>query len=195
MPINKLVHLLKPWVGTFLLVALLHFTGLLSAVSYYSQRAFLASGLLNATPERKELEPFPFDFHLQTLDGKQVNINDLKGKVLFLNLWATWCGPCRAEMPGIEKLYVSQTSDSIVFIMLSLDKRSDDRKITNYLTEKGYTFPVYRPADSLPKQLNVPSIPVTLVVNKKGNIVYKHIGVANYDTNRFKKFLKSLVDE
>jgi thiol-disulfide isomerase/thioredoxin len=195
MPIVKLLRLLKSWFGAMLLVAVLYFTGLLGAVSYYSQRVLLVSGLLNARPELKEKEPFPFDFNLQTLDGRQLNMHDLRGKVLFLNLWATWCGPCRAEMPGIEKLYTSETSDSIVFIMLSLDKRGDERKINNYLTEKGYTFPVYRPVGSLPEKLQVPSIPVTLVVNKKGNVVYRHVGAASYDTNRFKKFLKDLVDE
>jgi thiol-disulfide isomerase/thioredoxin len=195
MPIGKFLRLLKPFVGTLLLIAVLHFTGLLSGVSYYSQRALLFSGLLNAQPELKKAEPFLFDFQLQMMDGKRVDVNDLRGKVLFLNLWATWCGPCRAEMPGIQTLYDSEISDSIVFVMLSLDKQGNESKINKFITEKGYTFPVYRPVDSLPEQLNVPSIPVTLVVDKKGNIVYKHVGAANYDTNRFTKFLKTLLNE
>jgi len=195
MPMMKFVKLIKPWASVLVLIAALKFTGLFSYASYYSQAMLIESGLLNAPTERKGIEPFLFDFELQTLDGKVLPTRDLKGKVIFLNLWATWCGPCRAEMPSIQKLYSAAASDSIVFIMLSIDKRGDEPKIEKYLQEKRLTLPVYRPIESLPEKLKVPSIPTTFVIDKKGNIVYEKVGVANYDTNRFKDFLNSLSNE
>lgn len=195
MPMMKLIKLLKSLASALILIAVLKFTGLLGYASFYSQTILFKSGLFNARTEKKGKEPFSFDFEIQTMDGRVLPMHDLKGKIIFLNLWATWCGPCRAEMPSIQKLYNAVASDSIAFVMLSIDKKGDDTKIEKYLREKGFTFSVYRPVGSLPEKLKVPSIPTTFVINKKGDIVYDHVGSANYDTNHFKKFLNSLANE
>lgn len=195
----KLLRHLKSLSLTVLLLLVLHTTGLLSAVSVETQALLLRSGLLNATPETTTKEPFPFSFSLKTLEGKSVSMESLKGKVVFINIWATWCGPCRAEMPGIQKLYASIQDPDITFVMLALDKKGEEAKIKKYLLDKGFTFPIYRPSDagdrSLPELLQVPSIPTTFVVDKAGNVVYKNVGTANYDTKKFKNFLQDLVSK
>lgn len=193
----KLLSLLKSVLTPLLLVLLLYSTGALQTVSVHAQSLLLRTGLLNANPNTPAEEPFPFEFTLKTLDGESVEMKSLQGKVIFLNLWATWCGPCRAEMPNIQKLYTGLKNDSIAFVMLAIDKKGDEPKIKKYLDEKGFTFPIYRPAyagdSSFPEILRVPSIPTTFVISKQGNVVYKNVGTANYNTNKFKKFLQDLL--
>lgn len=195
----KLLSLLKSFSLTLALLFALYTTGLLSAASVQAQRLLIHSGLLDANPVEVEKVTFPFDFTLVDLEGNRLEMGSLKGKVIFLNLWATWCGPCRAEMPGIQKLYSTLTSSEIVFVMLAIDKKGDEVKIKKYLQTKGFTFPVYRPVyddeNSFPDLLKVPSIPTTFVVDKQGMVVYKKVGTANYDTKKFRNFLERLTTE
>lgn len=195
----KLLSLLKSVLLPFLIVLLLYATGLLQTASVHAQALLLRTGLLNANPQAFAKEPFPFEFTLKTLNGESVEMKSLQGKVIFLNLWATWCGPCRAEMPNIQKLYAGMKDDRIAFVMLAIDKKGDEPTIKKYLDEKGLAFPIYRPTyagdSSFPEILRVPSIPTTFVIDKQGNVAYKNVGTANYNTNKFRNFLKDLLNE
>ena len=200
MPMNKAVSLLKSIALPLLVLLTLHLTGLLGTTATYAQKLLLQTGVLNARVEDEVTkENFSFDFTIQSLAGEPVPMDSLKGKVIFLNLWATWCGPCRAEMPDIESLYKGMQNKDIAFVMLSIDRASDEAKIKNYITSKGFTFPVYKITqpfpEGLPEALQVPSIPTTFVINKAGELVYKNVGTANYDTKKFRIFLESLSQE
>jgi thiol-disulfide isomerase/thioredoxin len=189
---NKIIKFLKPWAGAVLIVAALHFTGLLSSISFLAQSAILKTGLMNASAETvKEDIDFNYDFQIKDLNGNRLDFRQFENKVVFLNLWATWCGPCRAEMPTIQKLYEKMKDDSnVAFVMLSIDKDKDLPKVIRYLKDKEYTFNGYMPSGYLTEQLNVPSIPTTFVISKEGKILTKEVGTTNFNTNRFYKFLK-----
>ena len=145
---------------------------------------------MNASVETTNAkEDFDFDFTLKDLKGNAVSVTQFKGKVVFLNLWATWCGPCRAEMPTIQELYNEVDRDKIAFVMLSLDKAEDQAKVVSYIKKKGFTFPVFTVASELPEVLNVPSIPTTFVISKSGKIISQNVGTSNFNTKKFKKFL------
>lgn len=165
----------------------LYFTGLYTDVAALTQRAILSTGLITADTELENPDDADFNFLLQTLDGKTVKLEDFKGKVIFLNLWATWCPPCIAEMPGIQDLYDKIDHEDIVFIMLSIDDNIDKPK--KFIAKKEYSFPVYLPASRVPDVFRSPSIPTTFVISKEGKIVSKKVGMANYDTRSFLKFL------
>jgi thiol-disulfide isomerase/thioredoxin len=135
---------------------------------------------------------FDYGFILKDLQGNKVDASKYKGKVVFLNMWATWCGPCRAEMASIEKLYTGLNKKNIEFIMLSLDRPGAEQNVKNYITTKQFTFPVFMPAASLTQQLNVPSIPTTFIIDKNGKIVAKEVGSTNYDTKEYKELLEGL---
>lgn len=196
---TKLLNSIKSISITLLLVLVLHTTGILSAVTVQAQSLLLRTGLLNANPEPSTPEYFPYEFNLKTIEGKIIRMDSLKGKVVFLNLWATWCGPCRAEMPAIQKLYASLPYENMAFVMLSIDKKGEETKIEKYLEKQGFTFPVYRPTfageNSIPDLLKVPSIPTTFVIDKEGYVVYKNVGTANYNTKKFKNFLEGLLNK
>jgi thiol-disulfide isomerase/thioredoxin len=187
----------KPWLVTIAFLLILRYTGALSGISYYTQSAVMKTGFMDAKSEIDAVkgETFNYSFTVKDLKGRIVNIEALKGKVVFLNLWATWCGPCRAEMPTIEALYNSVDKEKVAFVMLSLDTPENFNKVVKYVNDKEFTFPVYVVDKGLTTQLQVPSIPTTFIIGKDGNIKRKEIGTANYDTPKFKQFLNSLVEE
>ena len=187
---------LKPWVSGVAIILVLKFTGALSGISFFTQSALMKAGVFNFDPaETIAPDSFVYDFNLKDIHGNSVDFNYFKGKVVFLNLWATWCGPCRVEMPSIHNLYNSVDKEKIVFVMLSLDTQENHHKIVKYIEDKGFTFPVYTPAGYLPKHLQVPTIPTTFIISKDGKVKTKKVGTANYDTDKFRAYLKELAAE
>ena len=193
---SALVRSLGPWTTMIALFFILRYTGALSGISFLAQSALFHSGVLDveADPEKlKDDKDFDYDFKLKDVAGKIIPASDFKNKTIFLNIWATWCGPCKMEMPSIQELYNSVDHSKIVFIMLSLDAADKDEKVVKFVQDNRYTFPVFRPVgEMLPPQLRVPSIPTTFVISPAGKIVSKRAGAANYDTPEFKKLLEEL---
>ncbi len=197
----------KTWIqyGIFAVVAItLYATGLHTEVIGFAQRGLLATGLMN--PNVKEIVEVrnddnesgmatpnvrPADFNLKLLDadGNTTSLSALKGKVIFMNLWATWCPPCIAEMPSIDKLHEAM-GDDVAFVMLSLDE--DFEKAKAFDTRKGYDLPIYAPAGNLPAMYHSSAIPTTYVIDADGNLVLEHGGMADYNTSEFREFLRGL---
>lgn len=193
---KQLIEGAKTVAGAVIILLVLKFTGLLGSVSYVTQSAVLSTGLMNASDEEIVTEEaFNYDFIVKDLQGNKINFDQYKGKVVFLNLWATWCSPCRAEMPGIQKLYDKMDHDQIIFVMLSIDKDVNKDKVIKFINDRSFSFPAFMPSGYLSNQLNVPSIPTTFVISKEGKIVVKEVGMKNYDTNKFKKLLEKLASE
>ncbi|GAB3585320.1 TlpA family protein disulfide reductase [Hymenobacter daeguensis] len=182
------------------LLALVLLTPLRPIVLGSLQRGLLATGLWNADAPVAPVAgmpvvlaggaPYPHHLPIATLDGKAVNLSDLKGKVVFVNLWASWCPPCRAEMPGIEALYQKVDHSKIAFVMLSLD--DDAAKARQFVQSKGYTFPVYLRTGDLPTPFDSNSIPSTVILGPDGQVAARHDGMAEYDTPEFKAALDNL---
>lgn len=191
--VKKVFQWIKPILMAVIVLAVLQMTGLLSSVSYFTQTALLKTGIRNAsTEEMRKPEPFDYDFTVRNTAGERIKFEEYKGKVVFLNLWATWCGPCRAEMPTIQSLYEKMDSTKVEFVMLSIDRDRDEAKVGAYIEKYKYTFPVYRPSGYLTSQLDIPSIPTTFIINKEGMIVGREVGTTNFDTAKFRKFLQGL---
>jgi thiol-disulfide isomerase/thioredoxin len=191
--LKHILSWLKPILGALILVAILQVTGLMSSVSFYAQSALLKTGVRNASAKAiKNPEAFDFNFTLRNSKGERVPFEKYKGKVIFLNLWATWCGPCRAEMPTIQSLYEKVDTSAVKFVILSIDRDVDEPKVGKFVNQFHYTFPVYRPSGQLTQQLDIDYIPTTFIINKEGKIVSKEVGGTNFDTAKFKKFLLSL---
>ena len=182
-------------------VMTLYMTGLHTEVIGFIQRGLLATGIMNpkvevvSPTEATQSQPMAniqaADFNLQLLDidGKVVSLEDLKGKVIFLNFWATWCPPCIAEMPNIAQLH-EEMGDEVAFVMLSLD--DDFEKAKAFNKRKGFNLPIYALASPLPAMYESSAIPTTYVIDAAGNLALTHKGMADYDNKKFKAFLKSL---
>lgn len=161
----------------------------------YLQRALLMTGLANASGEADLVHgtPLSSDFLLTDLDGQEMAFSELRGKTVFVNLWATWCGPCRAEMPSIASLYARTDSESVAFVMITRDDPAKQREVRQYLESNGFDFPVYWAKTRLPAELKSSAIPATFVLSPQGKVIYKHVGIANYDTDAFRQMLEEAV--
>lgn len=132
-----------------------------------------------------------FSFKLMNSRGERVNMEQFRGKVIFLNIWATWCPPCVAEMPGINNLYndIKEEGD-VVFLMLSVDDNFEKAK--RFKEKKGFDFEIYQAAGGIPPMYHSQSIPTTYIINAKGELALTHTGMADYHTQEFKEFLQTL---
>ncbi len=187
---KKLFQFIKPIFLTLILVGFLQITGLWGSASAGAQMLVMKTGVLNAdaTAEKSPAD-FDYNFSMKDLEGNRVSFDQYKGKVVFINLWATWCGPCKAEMPGIQNLSEKLKGEPIEFVMLSVDIEAALPKVTTYLEKNQFTFPVFMPHGYLPEEMQVPSIPTTFVISKDGKILMKEVGTRNYDTKRMVNFL------
>ncbi|MBT0811190.1 TlpA family protein disulfide reductase [Litoribacter ruber] len=184
---------IKSWGIILIVFAALYFTGLITPIVGGLQSMMLSTGLIKPKVllENKENEPFDFSGRLTDMEGNVVNLQDFEGKTIFINLWATWCPPCRAEMPHIAELYkkVSHRED-IEFLMIALD--DDFQKSKNLIEKKTWSFPVYHASHGLNGALQSQSIPTTLVVSPAGEIVFYQEGMSNFNTREFEEFLLGL---
>lgn len=131
------------------------------------------------------------DFTLRDIDGKPHRLSDYRGKVVLVNFWATWCPPCRAEMPSIEKLYASMKGKP--FVVLALDQGESINNVFAFMGQlsPSPTFPVLLDRKSQVAQaFGVMGIPSTFLIDRQGHIVAKAIGGRSYDSAA----MRSLVD-
>ncbi|HJW16680.1 MAG TPA: TlpA disulfide reductase family protein [Flavisolibacter sp.] len=127
-------------------------------------------------------------FTVQDAKGNTINLQELKGKKVFVNLWASWCPPCRREMPSIEKLAKSVDSSKVSFVMLSMDENFDKAKA--FVKQQQLSLPVFYPAENLPALLNVNSIPTTFIFDENGKLIRRIDGGNDYDSQTFRELLQ-----
>jgi len=121
------------------------------------------------------------DFTVYNTDGYKVNLSDFKGKPVIVNFWATWCGPCKSELPAFENVY-KKYGDKIQFMMVNMTdgQRETIQVVNDFVSENGYTFPLYYDLDmSAAVEYNVVSIPTTLFIDADGNIVKERKGAVS----------------
>ncbi len=132
-----------------------------------------------------------YQFEMIDADGKITTMEDLKGKVVFLNFWATWCGPCIAEMPTIQKLYDKFKDDKDV-VILTVEVENKKEKAKNFMTSKNLTLPIVFPNSTIPKEFFDYALPTTIILDKQGNIAHTTLGMADYSGQEVVDFLNEL---
>lgn len=111
------------------------------------------------------------DFTLDTLDGKTITLSELRGKVVVINLWATWCPPCRAEMPALENAYEQYKDSNVVVLGLNVTNQDSEKDIPPFVDEFGLTFPILLDRDgSVSVLYQLKGLPTTFFVNREGII-------------------------
>ena len=123
------------------------------------------------------------DFKLRNLKGNYESLSSYRGEVVVLNFWATWCVPCRVEMPSFEKLFRRYRSEGVTVLAITLDKNSEER-IKSFVDEYGLSFPILLDDKSEVERL-YPSmtIPFTYVIDREGRIVARVDGAKNWESN------------
>ncbi len=146
--------------------------------------AGLAAGSAHAaeapikTDAPKPLPPLAF----VTMDGQEATLDAFKGKVVVLNLWATWCAPCREEMPSLDRLQAQFADRDVVVLALSVDRAGPER-VQQFLSEIGVSaVHVYRdPKAAATRALKLPGLPATILVDRQGQEVGRVLGIAAWD--------------
>ncbi|EIM78349.1 alkyl hydroperoxide reductase [Nitritalea halalkaliphila LW7] len=184
--------ILRDYALMALVFGLLYVTGWITPIMGFVQSGLLATGIKKpkVTLTDRTLEDFDFRGTFTNAAGETVRLADYAGKTLFINVWATWCPPCRAEMPHIDALYTKVASEDLVFLMLSVDQESE--KAFRFHEQKGFHFPVLHAGAGLSPSLQSQSIPTTVVVSPEGKIVFYQEGMSNFDTAEFRDFLLGL---
>ena len=114
------------------------------------------------------------DFTMLDMDGNEMTLASFFGKPIVLNFWASWCGPCKMEMPDIQKFY-EEYGEDIHFLLVSVDDSLDTAKA--FIAENGYTFPVYFDASSMGAYTyGASSIPLTFFIDAEGNLTAYYMG-------------------
>jgi len=135
------------------------------------------------------------DFKLETLEGRTVSLSQMKGKVVFLNVWATWCGPCREEMPSMETLY-DQFKGNRDFVMLAVSQDTKGKSVVApYVEKNGYHFTVLLdPENEVSESYDVSGVPETFIIDRRGRIVAHHMGAFDWSRPDVKDALQQLLD-
>ncbi len=127
-------------------------------------------------------------------EGNRIDAANLAGKVVFINFWATWCPPCIAEMPSIDKLYQQfRTNENVVFMMVDVDNQYE--KSTKFMEAKKLTLPVHVPSGDIPSHWLGSAIPTTVILDKRGRIAARHEGMADYARPEVVEFINELIEE
>jgi len=132
---------------------------------------------------------------LDEAGGKKLSSADLKGKVVFLNFWASWCDPCKEEMPSMDALYKTLRTNGN-FAMVTVLYRDSLTNASDYMKSKGFAFPVYTdPAEASSRNFGVTGVPETYLIDKKGVVRKRVIGAADWGSAEEKALINLLLSE
>jgi len=136
----------------------------------------------------------PREFTLPFLGGESASLSSYKGKVVFLNFWATWCPPCREEMPSMETLYKRYKDKGLEMLAINLSENTNT--VRQFMDNNGYTFPVMMDSDGrVGGAYGIRSIPTTLIIDREGKIVAQVIGSIYWDTPQVLAAFEALLNE
>jgi len=158
-------------------------------------RIFINTGIFNAGTKKEtnlSKDSAAVNLSFSNQNGLKINTTDLRGKVIFINFWATWCPPCVAEMSTINSLH-NKFKDDPRFIFILADTDNNLAVSQSFMKKNNYDLPVYGITSSIPENIFSGTLPTTIIIDAKGDIVQKHEGIANYDTEGMRTFLHSLL--
>ncbi|HAO07511.1 MAG TPA: TlpA family protein disulfide reductase [Chryseobacterium sp.] len=185
----------KNW-STVIMIAVLILLWVNPDAKAWVMRQMISTGLFNSKIEEKTEESSLVtpNFSVKNENGEIIETSQLRGKVVFINFWASWCPPCRAEFPSVQKLYDRyRSNEDMIFLTVNLDDEMILGK--KYLQKEKFSIPFLVPNDSIPKELYSGSIPATTVLDKTGKIRMHHSGMADYSKDSFYKEIDGLLKE
>lgn len=132
-----------------------------------------------------------YDWTIRPLDGAEVELESFRGRVLFINMWASWCTPCVREMETIERLKDRLADTDAEFLIVAAE---GERPVRRHLRRYSYDLPIYLEIDRMPSSFGLRGLPTSWVVDREGRIVLVRHGEAIWDTDEIEKFVRSLVE-
>ncbi len=166
----------------------------------WTMRQILSTGIFNPKIEEQnetsteKIEEKSENLIVKNENDEIIQTSDLKGKVVFINFWASWCPPCRAEFPSIQKFYNEyKNHKNLVFLTVNLDDDPSAGKM--YLRKEKFSIPFLTPSGSISEKYFNGSLPTTVILDKSGKIRMQHNGMADYSKNSFYEEINRLLNE
>jgi thiol-disulfide isomerase/thioredoxin len=132
------------------------------------------------------------EWRVRGLDGATYRFSDFNDRVVFVNVWATWCAPCIEEMPTIGRLYEALGEERVAFLIVS---EEDQETVRQFVERRKYPFPVYVKDSRLPRVFDSAGIPATFIVDRSGRVVFRHFGAADWSSVEAQHFLLALAGQ
>ncbi len=153
-----------------------------------------AARAIEVTPV--EMRPPVPDLAFVDMAGNPAKLSDFRGKIVVLNIWATWCQPCREEMPTLDNLQAIFAEEPVIVLALSVDRGGPER-VRAFLEEIGVArLHVYRdPKMAATRRLRVPGLPATLLIDRQGREAARHLGIAEWDSDEVQAAIRGLLTE
>lgn len=161
---------------------------------HLTQEYSLQEELQNQAQEETEIQKAS-DFTVMNMNEEAVKLSDYVGKQIVVSFWATWCGPCKMELPAFDELY-KQYNEKVEFMMVNLTDGYQEtvEGVKTFISENGYEFPVFFDTEQSALEVyNLYSIPRTIFVDKDGNLVNSHTGAMSEST--LKQYIEILIGE
>lgn len=147
-----------------------------------------ATGSTAAAPTTPR-SPLP-DWRIKGMDGGEVSLRQWEGRVVFLSRWSTRCGPCVADLPGIESLHDSLAAEGVVFVLISSERY---KTVRSFVRGRKLRTPAYVTVGPVPEGFRAPDTPATFILDPSGQIAFQHQGRLNWNTESSRTYLRSLL--
>ncbi len=131
-----------------------------------------------------------YNWYLDDGTGRMYNLRQARGQVVLINIWASWCPPCVAEMPDLNELY-RDYGDDVIFLFVARDQQV---KVDEFMAKNQYNFPVFYEKSTAPDQLQTSSLPTTFILNKKSKLVVVEKGAASWNSKATRAMIDGLLD-
>lgn len=177
------------FVAVFILVLFTPVGGVLKLWTSKLLASFAPS--VQRVDEREQLTQY--NWLLTDSRGESFNLSEARGKVILVNMWATWCPPCVAEMSSLQELYNQYANNpNVVFLFATTDEKS---AVDKFMNSNEYRFPVFYMHSAPPALLASNSIPITFLIGKNGHIAIRKVGAANWHSKRVTETIDALLQE
>ena len=150
--------------------------------------------LAHCAKEKRQSQGAAPDFTLKTLDNEEISLSGLRGKVVLLDFWATWCGPCRESIPHLVQLQKNYQEKGVQVIGLSVDK-GDGSAVRNFVKSMEIPYPVVMTPEDVARNYGVSSLPTTFLIDKEGKIRDKMIGFSSAVASQMGARIEELTSE
>ena len=148
-----------------------------------------------ALPAPEDRQPFRVSFELPDVQGQLVRLADLRGRPVLINIWATWCSPCREEMPSMNALYKDYSAKGLAIVAIALDEGGKS-VVAPFMQAHGLTFPaLLDPQNMVGKQLQEPSIPTSYLLDKRGRVIVRVSGPHDWNARQIRRLVEQLLTE
>ena len=178
----------KNWI-TLSLTAFLLAVLLIPSFKEFVTRQILMKPSLEKVENEVTFTSEELNIQLKGVNVPDANLADFKGKVVFLNFWGTWCPPCRAEYPSIQKLYEAK-KDKVQFVLVAM--QDEEEKVKQFLAENKYTTPVYLAKSPLAEKMLPKSFPTTFLIGQNGRILMKEDAAKDWNAEDVLQFIDSV---